>query len=256
VKHVAQQRQSLRRLLASLPGLPNSTSSPERDGFDPIVESLWPLPVPEFSVANVRTWTEKTLRLKLTGDALRDNLILNKWEFAHGLTVLRSYPWRLSVPFILCNAQCEFCAAWQIKGHAPIDELITSLIPVIQRCYQLDLVGWGEPLIHPQFSDILNVIRREANPRARVALTTNGVRLEEWIDRLLDANVMDYAISIHAARTETHQDLMGLRAEDFDRVLTATRKLAARKRDFPALSVENVSWLRDRTSPRSQISSR
>jgi pyruvate-formate lyase-activating enzyme len=234
----------VRSLLASLAsfrsGDPCSTSSRAAERVDPIVESLWPLPVPEFSVANLRTWTEKTLRSKLTGDAPRDNLILNKWEFAHGVTVLRSYPWRLSVPFVLCNAQCEFCAAWQIKGHAPLDELITALIPVIRRCYQLDLVGWGEPLIHPQFSDILDVIRREADPRARVALTTNGVRLEEWIDRLLDANVMDYAISIHAARTETHQDLMGLRPEDFDRVLTATRTLAARKREFPALSVESV----------------
>jgi hypothetical protein len=73
-----------------------------------------------------------------------------------------------------------------------------------------------------------------------MALTTNGVRLDEWIDRLLDANVMDYAISIHAARAETHQDLMGLRPEDFDRVLTATQKLVSRKREFPRLSVETV----------------
>jgi pyruvate-formate lyase-activating enzyme len=191
-------------------------------------------------VATLRTWTEKTLRSKLTGDALRDNVILNKWEFAHGVTVLRSYPWRLSVPFVLCNAQCEFCAAWQIKGHAPLDELIRSLIPVIRCCYELDLVGWGEPLIHPQFAEILDTIKREADPRARIALTTNGTRLDEWIDRLLDANVMDYAISVHAARTETHQDLMGLRPEDFGRVVTATRKLAARKREFPRLSVESV----------------
>jgi hypothetical protein len=41
--------------------------------------------------------TQKTLQLKLTV-ALRDNLILKRWEFAHGVTVLRSYPWRLSVP--------------------------------------------------------------------------------------------------------------------------------------------------------------
>ena len=215
-----------------------------------MVENLWPLPGPEFSVANLRTWTEETLRSKRTGDALRDNLILNKWEFAHGITVLRSYPWRLSVPFVLCNAQCEFCAAWQIKGHAPLDDLITALVPVIRHCYQLDLVGWGEPLIHPQFSHILDVIKGVADPRARMALTTNGVRLDEWIDRLLDANVMDYAISIHAARTETHQDLMGLRPDDFDRVLTATQKLVSRKREFAGLSVETVLVVTPMEAPR------
>jgi MoaA/NifB/PqqE/SkfB family radical SAM enzyme len=207
---------------------------------DPVVETLWPLPVAEFSVAKLRTWTEKKLRSKLTGDTPRDNLILNKWEFAHGITVLKSYPWRLSVPFVLCNAHCEFCAAWQIKGHAPLNDLITALVPVIRHCYQLDLVGWGEPLIHPQFSEILDIISRAAHPRARMALTTNGVCLEEWIGRLLDANVMECAISIHASRTETHQDLMGFRPEDFDRVLEGTRKLVARKREFPGLSVETV----------------
>src|SRR5262245_42737635 len=153
-------------------------------GVDPLVENLWPLPVPEFSVGTLRTWTQQELRSKLIGDALRDNVILNKWEFAHGITVLKSYPWRLSVPFVLCNAQCEFCAAWLIKGHAPLDGLMTSLIPVIRHCYQLDLVGWGEPLIHPQFSLILDILRHESDSRARIALTTNGVRLAEWIERL------------------------------------------------------------------------
>ena len=160
-------------------------------------------PAPRFSVANLRACSAQTLRSKSTGDVLRDNLILNKWEFAQGITVLKSYPWRLSVPFVLCNAQCEFCAAWTIKGNIPLDDLMTALIPVIRRCWQLDLVGWGEPLIHLQFASVLETLKREADRRARLALTTNGTRLAEWIDRLLDANVMEYAVSIHAATAAT-----------------------------------------------------
>src|ERR1051326_1378052 len=93
---------------------------------DPLAEELWPLPLPRFSVANLRACSAQTLRSKSTGDVLRDNLILNKWEFAQGITVLKSYPWRLSVPFVLCNAQCEFCAAWTIKGNIPLDDLMTA----------------------------------------------------------------------------------------------------------------------------------
>ena len=224
-------------LLAKLWG--SASAGPSQE-VDPLVQDLWPLPVPEFSVATLRTWTEQKLRSKLTGDALRDNVVLNKWEFANGITVLKSFPWRLSVPFILCNAQCDFCAAWLIKGNAPLDELMRSLVPVIRYCYELDLVGWGEPLIHPQFSTILDMLRRESDPRARIALTTNGVRLGDWIERLLDANVMEYAISIHAVNKETHQDLMGLGPEDFERVTSAVRKLTARKAEFPDLTVELV----------------
>jgi MoaA/NifB/PqqE/SkfB family radical SAM enzyme len=208
--------------------------------LDPRVEHLWPLPVPEFGVAALRAWDEAALRARLTGDRVRDNLVLNKWEFAHGVTVLRSHPWRLSVPFVLCNAQCEFCAAWQMKGNAPLLELMQALAPVLRHCLQVDLVGWGEPLIHPQFGDVLGVIRRETDARARLALTTNGTRLAEWVDRLLEARVTDYAVSIHAAQPRTHEDLMGLPAGEFERVLAGVRALTARKREFPGTSVETV----------------
>ena len=57
---------------------------------------------------------------------------MDVWEFANGKTVLKSYPWRLSVPFAMCNAQCEFCAAWSIKGNIRLDDLIESLMPVIR----------------------------------------------------------------------------------------------------------------------------
>jgi hypothetical protein len=132
---------------------------------DPLVEDLWPLRDAGFSVAALRGWSEQTLQSKLTGHALLDNVILNKWEFAHGKTVLKSYPWRLSVPFVTCNAQCEFCAAWLIKGKSRLDELMKTLLPVIRHSYQIDLVGWGEPLIHPQFSDILKMLHKECDPR-------------------------------------------------------------------------------------------
>src|SRR5712671_3467667 len=189
--------------LTAVSGIESTPASLQRAAalkVDPLVEELWPLPLPEFSVARLRGCSEQTLHSQFTGDVLRDNAILNKWEFAQGITVLKSYPWRLSVPFVLCNAQCEFCAAWTIKGNIPLDNLMTALIPVIRRCYQLDLVGWGEPLVHPQFASILDILKREADPRARLALTTNGTRLADWIDRLLDAKVMEYAVSIHAAK--------------------------------------------------------
>ena len=95
--------------IESTPAPPPVVNAPK---VDPLVDDLWPLPLPEFSVARLRGWSEQTLHSQFTGDVLRDNAVLNKWEFAQGITVLKSYPWRLSVPFVLCNAQCEFCAAW------------------------------------------------------------------------------------------------------------------------------------------------
>ena len=202
------------------------------EAIDPLVDNLWPLPLSQFSIARLKRWMWDDLQRHLTGDRLRDNLLLNKFEFATGRTVLRSYPWRLSVPFVLCNARCDFCAAWLFKGKPMPADLLDSLAPVIEHATQIDMVGWGEPLIHPEFGEILERLKRKADPRARVALTTNGVHLFKWVDRLLDANVRDYHISIHAATAETHSDLMGLDPKLFPEILDAIRYLVAQRRHF------------------------
>lgn len=204
---------------------------------DPRVEALWPLSVAEFGVPILRRWSEQDLQARFVGDPWLDNLLLNKWEFAHRKSVLKSFPWRLSVPFVLCNAKCDFCAAWLMKGRSSLEGVMTSLVPVVRHAHQLDLVGWGEPLIHPQFAAVLAMIKQEADPRARIALTTNGTRLERWIDRLLEANIMEYAVSVHAATKETHQDLMGFGPDVFERVIYGVWALTAKKAQFPDLKV-------------------
>jgi len=207
---------------------------------DPWAEALWHTPIRQIPVRELRTWSEDWLRAQFKGDALQDNMLLNKWEFAQGRTRLESLPWRLSLPFITCNARCEFCAAWNIHGKSDLRPLIHSLKPVIRSCGELDLVGWGEPLIHPQFGAVLKLLREVAHPSARVALTTNGTRLKQWADRLIEANIRHYAVSVHAAHAATHQDLMGFRNEVFDQVLEGVRALAAHKTRHPDLSVEMV----------------
>src|SRR5260370_6201229 len=137
---------------------------------------------------------------------------------------------RLSVPFVRCNARCDFCSEWLVKGSPMSEDLITQVVPVLKQICELDLVGWGEPLIHPQFGEILENIRREVDPRARIALTTNGTKLLEWADRLLEANVTDFSISIHAATAQTHNDVMGLELYHFDRIIEGIRYLARQKK--------------------------
>jgi MoaA/NifB/PqqE/SkfB family radical SAM enzyme len=207
---------------------------------DAWAEALWHTPIRQLSVNELRTWSEKRLRAEFKGDALHDNMLLNKWEFAIGRTRLESLPWRLSVPFITCNARCEFCAAWHIYGKADLRPLLESLKPVIRSCGELDLVGWGEPLIHPQSGAVVRLLREYGHPSARIALTTNGTLLKKWADRLVEVKIRQYAVSVHAASAVTHQDLMGFRRDMFDEVLAGVRALTAHKAAHPDISVEMV----------------
>ncbi len=146
--------------------------------------------------------------------------------------VLRSYPWRLSVPFVLCNARCDFCEAWVVKGKPMPADILDSLAPMLPYATQIDMVGWGEPLIHPEFGEILNRLKAGTDPRARVSLTTNGVHLHKWVDHLIEANVSDYSISMHAATPETHFDVMGLEPKLFPQVVEGIRYLVQRRREL------------------------
>lgn len=207
---------------------------------DPIVENLWPLETAAFNIPAMRHWSRETLQAALTGDAWKDNLILNKWEFATGASRLESFPWRFSVPFVLCNARCEFCSAWLVKGKPMPIDLLDRLDVVLPYLAQIDMVGWGEPLIHPELGDILEKLRLRADPRARIALTTNGVHLEKWADRLIAANIRDFAISIHAATGPTHEDLMGLPHGTFEQVLKGIRMISSYRSSVPDLNIALV----------------
>ena len=195
--------------------------------LDPFLESLWPLQGPEFSLPAVFGWTPEELQSRLTGDRWLDNAMTNKWEFAHGVAKLTSYPTRFSVPFVLCNARCEFCSAWLANAEPMPVGLIDGVADALPYLSEIDLVGWGEPLIHPELDGILAKLRDYCDPRARISLTTNGVHLKKWAPKLLEAGVSDISISIHAAHPETHEDLMGLAKGSFAKVIEGIEAIAA-----------------------------
>lgn len=205
--------------------------------IDPIVENLWPLDTAIFNVDDMRRWSPAMLKTYLIGDAWHDNLILNKYEFATGQAELKSFPWRFSVPFVLCNARCDFCSAWLVQGEPMPIDLLDRLDVILPYLAQIDMVGWGEPLIHPQFGEVLARFRDRSDRRARIALTTNGVHLKKWADRLIEANVREYAISIHASTPATHEDLMGLPPGSFDSIIDGIRTVTARKSAIPGLTL-------------------
>jgi pyruvate-formate lyase-activating enzyme len=223
------------------PGPGECATARTSPAFDPQLERLWwQEEAARYPLAEMAGWAERDLECHLTGDGLVDNLLRNKWEFVHGHAELKSYPWRLSLPFMGCNARCDFCAAWLMKGEFRMLDTLRAMLPAIRNAWELDLVGWGEPLLHPEFAEVIALLVREADPRARLALTTNGSLLDKWVDRLLDANIRHFAISLHASNSATHQDVMGFGPRVFDRVLAGVRKLVERSRDYDGVRIELV----------------
>jgi wyosine [tRNA(Phe)-imidazoG37] synthetase (radical SAM superfamily) len=204
---------------------------------DPRVGGLWPADAAPYSVDEMSVWDRARLDSVMTGDAWRDNLMLNKWEFATGATRLESFPFRYSVPFVICNARCEFCSAWTVRGEVMPIELIERTAEMLPYLVSVDLVGWGEPLIHPQMGEILKLFEDRCDPRANLSLTTNGTHLERWAEALVRARVGSVGVSLHAARPETHEAIMGLPPGAHDAALRGLRRYRALN---PAAEVELI----------------
>ena len=197
-------------LAAPHPPAPPPPTAPPLPAVDARVEGLWPADQVPFTVHHLAGWDRPRLDAALTGDAWRDNLLLNKWEFAVGASKLESFPFRYSVPFVICNARCEFCSAWTVRGEVMPLELIERTAEMLPYLVSIDLVGWGEPLIHPQMGEILKLFEDRCDPRASLSLTTNGSHLEKWAQALVKARVNSVGVSLHAATPQTHQTIMGL----------------------------------------------
>lgn len=96
-----------------------------------------------------------------------------------------------------CNLTCSFCQETKRdKRFMSIDEfshVIEQVKPLTEFIY---LHVKGEPLLHPQLGDILQICHDEG---MRVNITTNGTLLKKQLDTLIVHPVHQINISMHSA---------------------------------------------------------
>ena len=91
-----------------------------------------------------------------------------------------------------CNASCTYCphsvfaANWQSRFLSL--EAFRNLMPAFGNTHLVYLQGWGEPFLHPQFFEMLQIAKAAG---CMVGTTTNGTLLnreliEELVDKGLD----------------------------------------------------------------------
>ena len=106
-----------------------------------------------------------------------------------------------------CNLKCVMCPVTVLAGHWPARDMawetFERAFEAFGRAKWIHLQGWGEPMLHRRFFDM---IARAKSSGCRVGFTTNGTRLtRENGERLLDLGLDLIAVSIAGARAETHE---------------------------------------------------
>lgn len=133
----------------------------------------------------------------------------------------------LDTPYVLfldpcgaCNFKCRFCPCnnsdfKKEQRHALMDmELFHKILDDIEKFPEqikvINLYGFGEPLLHPQYIQMIKEIK-ERNLCRELRCTTNGFLLTPELNRnLVQAGIDMVRISVEALTEQDYKDICGV----------------------------------------------
>lgn len=134
----------------------------------------------------------------------QNNSNKNIEELENGKTILDSYPRRLVFELTnACNLNCIMCGrnAADFKPTVFDMDVFRSFEPLMDTVEEVTLMGWGEPTIHPNFIEMLEIINKHS---ARKYFCSNGMNLKKIKNAIFDYNVDVFAVSLDGSTDETN----------------------------------------------------
>ncbi|MFA5031414.1 MAG: radical SAM protein [bacterium] len=156
--------------------------------------------------------------------------LLHKYEASHYKKALRFYPYRIGIELTnKCNLDCIHCIekTGYEKGMMGFDKF-KKVFNEFPYALSVSLNGVGEPLLHPQFFDIIRYIK---HTRSYVITTifSNGVLINESMARdIIKSGLSKIHISLDATNSSSHKKIRG--TDKFDKVLNNIKTLVELKR--------------------------
>lgn len=128
-----------------------------------------------------------------------------------------------------CNLKCRMCPRTHFSGEKHLDfpwEVFQRFSVFFPRMDLVYLQGWGEPLMHPRFFDMVALVRQND---CQAGFTTNGSFLNETaIGEILRLSVKYVTISLAGADPHTHDTIRA--GSHFDALLGSVSNLVEAKR--------------------------
>jgi MoaA/NifB/PqqE/SkfB family radical SAM enzyme len=160
------------------------------------------------------------------------NLALNRYEFLKRKIKLRSYPPKLYIEIgNVCNLHCPMCLRQWYKrkeGVMSIDQL-SYIIEQNPGLVGVGIGGWGEPLLHPRFPEILHLLTSKG---IFIAFDTNATLINQEFLDVVERGVLllKLVISVDSPVSGRIRDY-----PDFEVVHENIRKIAKLKKKIPFL---------------------
>lgn len=183
----------------------------------------------------IRAKTKDLFQGRPLSERQKENSRLNLEELQAGLTVLKSMPRRLVLELTnACNLNCMMCGRNATTFQPTIFQMdwLRYFEPMLDTVEEVTLMGWGEPTIHKDFVQMLELIHRHD---ARIYFCTNGMRINQLEDAIFDNHVDVFAVSVDGAKPETNARIR--RGSDLNMITDSLRKVKRRQHsqglDYP-----------------------
>lgn len=105
-----------------------------------------------------------------------------------------------------CNYDCLHCFRRAARGLERCDMRMDVLQRVVEEAEKtgvrrIALSGWGEPSSHPSFMEVLGYLKGKG---FEMALNTNGSRLSEQAEELVELGIDEVYVSLEAAEVQLY----------------------------------------------------
>lgn len=170
--------------------------------------------------------------------------MINRAEIKLGRIRLLSRPVELTLePTLECNSNCVMCnrnfsrqEVKKAKGFLDWD-VFNKVKPFFSTAERVLFGGFGEPLIHPHYLEMLIEIKKTG---PYVYVFSNGILMNEKVGKeLVDAGMDMICISMGGSTKETYRKIRGVDA--FETVVDNIRRLSDYKKKCGA-NLPLISW--------------
>ncbi|GGG07166.1 hypothetical protein GCM10010912_59780 [Paenibacillus albidus] len=111
-----------------------------------------------------------------------------------------------------CNSKCMMCDYWKNYSHNYVSlEDVKVLLPqMLELKTQTVTLTGGEPLLHPNWTEIAREIKRFG---IKIHLMTNGLLLNKYHDEIINL-IDDITVSMDGGTEATYRTIRGVKAYD------------------------------------------
>ena len=158
-----------------------------------------------------------------------------------GIRYFRPFHWINVEVTSKCNLKCTMCPrrSFEASNQDMPRELFLKLSDDFKLFRMVDLTGWGEPLLHPDFFEFVRIAKSK---RCQVKYVSNGVAFsKDKADETIKTGVDWIVFSIDSPESKTYREIRGA---DLEKVSANIRYLSEIKKQkglkYPLIDIAIV----------------